>query len=161
MEKQTNRSTPVLPVYIALGLLVVFIIIFTIELAGSSGGESDVLVVETMTAETYMDIVTPLLAKGDADRGAELIVKYGCHSCHVAGAVNKLGPPFEGLVRRARIRRPPLQPAAYIYESIIHPTVFDTRGGYTGKMPLTFGNMPEQDLADIMAYLITKIGESS
>lgn len=158
MEKQTNRSTPVLPVYIALAVLIVFVIIFTIELAGTSGGESDVPVVETMTADTYLDIVNPLLAKGDVERGAELIVKYGCHSCHVAGAVNKLAPPFEGLVSRAAIRRPPLQPAAYIYESIIHPTVFEARGGYTGKMPVTFGTMPEQDLADILAYLMTQTG---
>lgn len=160
MEKPTNRSTPVLPVYIALAVLVVFVIIFAIELAGTSGGESDVPVVETLTADTYMDIVNPLLEQGDAEHGAELTIKYGCHSCHVAGVENKLAPPFEGLVTRARIRRPPLQPAAYIYESIIHPTVFEARGGYTGKMPVTFGSMPEQDLADIMAYLMTQTGES-
>ena len=48
--------------------------------------------------------VTPAVA-GDAERGRLLLRQYGCGACHripgVAAAVGEIGPPLQGVARRA------------------------------------------------------------
>jgi cytochrome c2 len=156
MTKSPNRSTPVLPVYIALGLLVIisigFIALFIFASTIPEGGAE---VVSEVTADSYMDVVGPILENADASRGEELITRNGCHACHVAGAANNLAPDFSGVAARAAERRQPMQAEAYLYESIVHPEAF-TVEGYSAQMPRTYGTiLSNQDLGDIIAYLMT------
>ncbi|MBA2350416.1 MAG: c-type cytochrome [Burkholderiales bacterium] len=49
--------------------------------------------------------VTPLAdARGDAERGKQLLWQYGCGACHsipeVKGAFGNVGPPLEGMAER-------------------------------------------------------------
>ncbi len=102
-----------------------------------------------------MNVVTPLLANADADRGAELITRSGCHGCHVVGAANNLAPAFSGVAARAVERRAPMQPEAYLYESIVHPRALIIEG-YSEEMPRTYGTiLSDQDLGDMIVYLLT------
>jgi cytochrome c2 len=156
MSKSSNRSTPVLPVYIALGILLIvsllFLVLIVIAVATPEGGAE---VVSEVTADSYMAVVTPLLENADPARGEELITRNGCHACHVFGAANNLAPAFEGIAARAVERRAPMQPEAYLYESIVHPEAF-TVEGYSAQMPRTYGTiLSDQDLGDIIAYLMT------
>lgn len=150
-----KRKASAWPVYLALGLLGIFVVIFVIQFINLSGGESGAQVETTLTADSYMSVVTPLLANADVERGAELVETVGCTGCHVYGVANKLAPPFEGIAIRAAETRPPLTAAAYLYESIVHPTAYELEG-YIAQMPRTYGELADADLGDILAYLLTQ-----
>jgi mono/diheme cytochrome c family protein len=160
MAAKTPRKTSPLPAVIAMGVLIVLAIVFISELGAVSGGEDSLPVQSTLTADTYASEVAQLLAKGNAEAGEALITRYGCVACHAgAGAENKLAPAFEGIGTRAETRRPPLSAAAYIYESIVHPTAFEIEG-YSGNMPVIYDSLiPDADLGSIIAYLLTMTGE--
>jgi mono/diheme cytochrome c family protein len=161
MTMKTPRKTSPLPAVIAMGVLIVLAIVFVSELGTVSGGGDDALPAEsTLTADTYASEVAALLETGDAAVGEALVTRYGCVSCHTgAGAENKLAPAFEGVGMRAETRRPPLTAAAYIYESIVHPTAFELEG-FSGSMPVIYDSLiPDEDLGSIIAYLLTLTGE--
>ena len=113
----------------------------------------------TADAETTEDLearASALVAQGDAVRGATLIEAYQCAACHVTGAENNIAPPFAGLVERAGERNPSLSAAAYVYESIINPSAYIVEG-YQNSMAQNFKDrVTEQDMADLMAYLLTR-----
>lgn len=161
MAIKTPRKTSPLPAVIAMGVLIVLAIVFISELGAVSGSGDNVVPAEsTLTAETYAPEVSALLETGDAAAGEALVTRYGCVSCHAgAGAENKLAPTFEGVGTRAETRRPPLSAAAYIYESIVHPTAFELEG-FSGNMPVIYdGLIPDEELGSIIAYLLTLTGE--
>ncbi len=159
MEDQTKASsvTPVnrWPLYVALGLLVIFAAIFVIVFVSLSNNAGTQEAAGELTAETYMDIVTPLLANANPENAEVLLVQYDCAACHRQGVANNLAPSFVGMAERAAEARPPLTAAAYIYEAIVHP-LEHTLGGYTGIMPQYYGSrLSDQELGDIIAYLLT------
>jgi mono/diheme cytochrome c family protein len=161
MTVNKPRKTSPLPAVIAMGVLIVLAIVFISELGAVSGGGDASLPAETtLTADTYAPEVAALLETGDAAAGEALITRYGCVSCHAgAGAENRLAPAFDGVGTRAETRRPPLSGAAYIYESIVHPTAFEIEG-YSGNMPVIYDSLiPDEDLGSIIAYLLTLTGE--
>jgi len=151
------RKTSPWPAVIAIGVLLMFAALFIGELAQVSGGDSDLPPAErTVTGDSYVETVSALLIEADAAKGEALVKRYGCISCHQgAGAQNKLAPEWAGVATRAATRRPPLTAAAYLYESIVYARAYDV-DGYTAQMPLIYGNIiPEVDLGDILAYLLT------
>lgn len=161
MSNGTTRKTSVWPVVVAGLFLVGFAALFVSELLQLSGGESGLPPAdETLTEETYQDIVEALLVNADAERGETLVQRYGCVACHAgAGADNRLAPHWTGLADRAADRHPPLSAEAYLYESIVYPRAVDIEG-YTGNMPLIYGSqIPPDDLGSIIAYLLTFRGQ--
>lgn len=160
MAAKMPRKTSPLPAVIAMGVLIVLAVVFISELGAVSGGSDAPPVESTLTADTYASEVAALLEAGDAAAGEALITRYGCVACHVgAGAENKLAPAFEGIGTRAETRRPPLSAAAYIYESIVHPTAFEIEG-YSGNMPVIYDSLiPDEDLGSIIVYLLTLTGQ--
>ncbi|MEQ8677489.1 MAG: cytochrome c [Aggregatilineales bacterium] len=153
MTDETTRRTSVLPVFIALAILAVFLVVFALEffdLSKSSGGVEE----DQLTVETYMDIVAPLLENADATRGETLLTTYGCSACHAGNGAGRLAPSHTELASVVAIRRPPLTAAAYVYESIIYPGAFIVEG-YPNNMPRIYEDqIPEDELGDIIAYLI-------
>lgn len=153
-EAQTRRPSMV-PVIIVSIILVAFVIFFVVEfliLSESSSGVAE----DELTADTYMDIVTPLLASADPARGEELILQYGCTACHGGENAGRLAPDWSSLREVAADRRSPLTAAAYVYESIIHPGAY-TVEGYVNNMPRLYDEqISEADLGDIIAYLISE-----
>ena len=153
-EPQKAKAASWWPVYLAFGLLVVFIVIFAVEFISTSS-ESAGEAAGELTADTYMDVVEPLLANADPVRGGEILAQYDCAACHIAGAASNLAPAFEGLAARAEEARPPLTAAAYIYEAIIYPQAH-IAGDYSGVMPLNYAaRLSDEDLGDMIAYLLT------
>ncbi len=152
MREQSPRRTSAWPVYIALGLLGVFGIIFLIEFVNLSRGDGGA---DTLTADTYLDIVTSLLADANPANGPILVQQHGCAACHGGNNAGRLAPGYEGLAERAGERRPPLTSAAYIYESIIYPGAY-TVEGYQNNMPRLYeSQIPHDELGDIIAYLLS------
>jgi mono/diheme cytochrome c family protein len=154
---QATRKTSPWPAVIAVVVLLALAALFAGEMLQISTAESDAPPVEkTLTADSYSDIVATLLVDADVTQGEAMTKRYGCVACHAgAGAENKLAPLWPGVATRAATRRPPLSAAAYLYESIVHPGALEV-DGYSGNMPIIYGQqIPERDLGDIIAYLLT------
>ena len=115
---------------------------------------------------------TAELPAGDAAHGADLFIQKAkaasgnnlpCTACHslTAGEI-KVGPSLAGIDTRAATREPGKTAEQYIRESIQAPNAFivpdDPKFAPNGKsaMPEGLGNnMSAQDLADVIAYLLT------
>ncbi len=139
------------PLYVAGALLLVVTLVCIAVFAAATFNEDT----DTNTQQHYTEQVTALLANADPARGELLITEALCAACHIAGAEVKIAPPFEGVGSRAETRRPPLNAAEYLYESIIHPTAFVVED-YTGSMPQNFAErLTDEQIGDIIAYLLT------
>lgn len=116
--------------------------------------------------------LTVALPTGDAAHGQELFLqnaragnnsKLPCKACHSLNPGESLvGPSLAGIASRAATREPGKSAEQYIRESIQQPNAFivpdDPKYQANGKsaMPEGLGNgMTDQDLADIIAYLLT------
>ena len=97
------------------------------------------------------------LPTGDAAHGEQIfMVAQPCHTCHIDVPV---GPAFPGeppLATLAATRRPGYSAETYLYESIMNPSAYVAPGFQDGVMPQNFGELlTQQDLADLVAYLMT------
>ncbi len=155
-EQPPTRSTPVWPVFLVIVLLLLFFAVFLVEFINlSSVDTSGQIIAEDETKAAYSTEVTRLLADADLSQGEALLSKHGCVSCHLGTATdNGLAPNFAGIAERAELQRPPLTAAAYIYESIVYPTVYEVEG-YSAQMPITYGDIPDDELGHMMAYLLS------
>jgi cytochrome c551/c552 len=83
---------------------------------------------------------TPGKSGGSAHRGARLIVRYGCSSCHTlaaAGATGTVGPNLgTDVVPNAKKAHQSLK--QYISESISKPNAYITPGFKANVMPQNF-----------------------
>ena len=90
---------------------------------------------------------------GDAGRGRELIVRYGCGSCHsiphVAGAAGSVGPPLAGIATRSYLGGALANTPRNMALWIRHPREYDPRTA----MPDV--GLSETEARDITAYLYT------
>lgn len=150
-ERQAARW----PVLVALALLVLITVIFIVEFVLTTEAEIAVPTPVALAADTYQDTVAALLADANPANGALWVEKYNCIACHRAGAENNIAPPFAGVAERAPTRRQPLTAPAYLYESITQPAAFVVEG-FTPAMPQNYPDLlAEQELGDIIAYLLT------
>ncbi|MFQ3672287.1 MAG: cytochrome c [Aggregatilineales bacterium] len=153
MEPKTAKSK--LPLLVTGALLAVISIGFVYEFVLTSTTTPEGAA-EVLTSNTYMDIVAPLLAAADVERGAALVnSQFECHVCHVQSA-GQVAPGFDGIGARAATARPPLTAEAYLYESIMYPSVHVV-GGYSASMPANYPTRLEpQQVGDMIAYLLTR-----
>ena len=105
------------------------------------------------------------LPEGDPERGAKLALARVCITCHV----NSEGPPRLGadgdlpaILERAalRIEDPAYTGAAttsdeYLLESITDPRIYEVEGDWPESMDDNYYDLPEQDLADLIAWMLT------
>ncbi|HUN06880.1 MAG TPA: cytochrome c [Aggregatilineales bacterium] len=100
-------------------------------------------------------------ASSDATRG-EVLFRKGmneappCITCHaLSEGVYSLGPVLAGVRERAGNRVEGLSEADYLRQSIVEPTAFIV-GGYRPIMfPAYAEHLSEQDLRDVIAFLLT------
>lgn len=89
----------------------------------------------------------------DARRGKAAIHQYACHTCHVipgiAATPAPVGPPLEGMARRAFIGGVLPNTAANMQRWLLNPQEVDPRTA----MPAL--GLTQRDAADIAAYLAT------
>lgn len=137
-----------LPILIAVGFLVVFGVIFVVELIGLSGDDGG-LVDEDVTADAYAAELDALLVEADPAQGPAVLTEHGCNACHGNG----LAPDYETVRAMAAERRSPMSARAYIYESILYPGAYLV-DNYPNNMPRVYGDsVPAEDLAHMVVYL--------
>lgn len=121
--------------------------------------------VVTPTVAAFQPVGTDLnvqLPPGDAARGQALFNSEqpladgrpaGCQGCHTGGST--IAPDIQGIATRAATRESGLSAEQYLHQSIVQPDAFVVPG-FNPVMPKDFGQrMSAQDLADIIAYLMT------
>jgi mono/diheme cytochrome c family protein len=137
------------------------------------GWEADAGAAQVIEFDAAGSDTTVELPAGDAARGEQLFAQQvkqasgtnaSCTACHslVPGEV-KTGPSLAGVATRAETRVAGETAEQYIRQSIQQPNAFlvpdnPAYVGANGKslMPEGLGNlMSKQDLADLMAYLLT------
>ncbi len=107
------------------------------------------------------DTLAELLPNADVAHGGELAVQKGCTACHSLDKDMKvIGPSFYAVGQIAAERVAGEGAALYLYNSIIHPNQTVVETFLPGLMPQTYGEqLSEQELADLIAYLLTLQGE--
>jgi cytochrome c len=153
--KHIRKRIP-LPLVITLVLFTVVTLFFLLEFVAATANPRPDGEPETLTADTFMDILTPLMANADATRGEVLVNEtFECHVCHVQNG-GQIAPLFTGIAERAVTERPPLTAEAYLYEAIMFPTAHVVEG-FSAAMPANYPSRvtPEQT-ADMIAYLLTQ-----
>lgn len=105
--------------------------------------------------------------EGDAVRGEELFLSYGCTGCHgnlEDEASAAVGPWLGNIAEVGATRVEGLSAEEYVYESILHPSEFIVPECPTGpcagppsampdNFPLRMSENP-QDLQDVMTYIL-------
>lgn len=96
------------------------------------------------------------LPAGDATRGEQIFLAQPCHTCHADLSVGPALPGDPPLAVRAETRRPGYSADLYLYESIKVPNAYVVSGFQKDIMPADISEtLSEQDLADLVAYLMT------
>ncbi|MCH7594524.1 MAG: cytochrome c [Chloroflexi bacterium] len=98
----------------------------------------------------------PASPAGDAGNGEALFGANGCSGCHSTGSNRVVGPGLSGIGTTGESRVAGLSADQYLNDSIVSPDDFIVEGFPQGLMPGTFGEtLSEQDVADLVAYLIS------
>ena len=119
---------------------------------------------KVVTPEAYQDFLIDRV-DGEAPKlppeelGKELYTKKGCVACHSLDGSAIIGPSFKGLFA-AKERKfadgstAPLD-ENYIRESILNPNAKIVEGYPAGQMPAFEGQLSEEELSGLIAYLKT------
>lgn len=101
--------------------------------------------------------IVAALAHADPEHGQQLTLSNACIGCHnVNPAVQMTGPTWHNIANTAATRVPGESAGLYLYHSIIRPNQYVVPGYQPGIMIQTYQDMlSDQDLADIIAYLLT------
>jgi mono/diheme cytochrome c family protein len=97
------------------------------------------------------------LAKGNPANGKKLFGANGCGGCHTykpAGSNGQTGPDLDKLPQYAKqANQGPLD--QFVETSITNPSAY-VQSGYQDVMPKSYGNLPQNQLADLVAFLTQK-----
>jgi cytochrome c2 len=127
-------------------------------------GLAIVLMVAACSKEDPLEASEDILAIGDPQRGKELFDTGGasqipCSTCHTLDGTDLVGPSFQGLAARAGTRVEGLSADSYIRQSIVFPSAYLV-AGYANSMNVTYNQLlSEQEINDIVAYLLTVTAE--
>lgn len=155
MKTSLNWRNLGMPIYIVIGLIVVFAGFVVYETLTYDPRVVAEATSEPISADEYDTIVAGLLDGSDPARGAQLIEQYGCVACHRAGAENNIAPSYVGIAERAATRRPPMSAQSYIYQSIVYPSAYVVEGYNNIMIPNFRERLSDRELGDIIAYLLT------
>jgi hypothetical protein len=109
--------------------------------------------------------ITMTLPEGDPERGYTLAQRWQCVICHVrSDGSPRLGADgaLPAIMERAEMRiadsaysGSATTPEEYLIESIIDPRLYEVEGEWEISMNDAYYALPEQDLADIIAWVLT------
>jgi cytochrome c2 len=100
------------------------------------------------------------LPPGDADNGAALFTESiggapACSTCHTLDEIKLVGPGLQGYAERAIIRVEGVSAEDYTYASIVRPAAHVVEGFVNTMYPQYEQHLTSQQIADLIAYLLT------
>jgi mono/diheme cytochrome c family protein len=96
-----------------------------------------------------------------ATTGKQIFVGAGCGSCHRladAGTNGNIGPPLDDLASEAGDREPGTSAEDYVRQSLLDPDAFTVEGFQAGVMPGYEGRLDEEQLRELVSYLVETSG---
>jgi mono/diheme cytochrome c family protein len=96
-----------------------------------------------------------------AKTGDQIFVGAGCGGCHRladAGTSGNIGPPLDDLSSVAGDREPGVSAEEYVRESLLDPDAFTVEGFQAGVMPSYDGRLDEEQLRELVNYLLEASG---
>lgn len=144
-------------------LLVVSALVFVIALTACSDSEASDSENSVTPVPTLVTIDTPDPSDlpdsshtGDADpavaSGEAIFAANACVACHSTGENAIVGPGLAGIGERAATQVAGQTADEYLNEAIRDPGAFIV-DGFANAMPANFGNLPEGDISDLIAFL--------
>ena len=130
---------------------VILLLIMCAVLAGCGGDSDGGTTVQGMPAD---------LTTGNEEQGEALFTEAiggqaACSSCHTTDESRRVGPGMAGIATRAETTVEGQNAREYLYASIVDPGAH-LADGYANLMPSSFGRaLNEQQLLDLVAYLMT------
>jgi cytochrome c oxidase subunit 2 len=119
------------------------------------------LVVYREATSAEVSAPSAIIAADPVSQGKTLFQSKGCIGCHHVSdkglrSQTSIGPDLSGLARNGATRRPNLDAAAYIRESIRQPAVFQAPG-FGGSDMLSMPILPVTDpeLETLVAFLLS------
>lgn len=126
-------------------------------LASACGGQGVVEPTAQAVEGTLPQTTTAPLAKGNPASGKKLFASLGCAGCHTykpANSNGQTGPDLDKLPQYAKqANQGPLD--QFIETSIVNPSSY-VQSGYQDVMPKSYGNLPQNQLSDLVAFLTQK-----
>ncbi len=100
------------------------------------------------------------LPQGDATRGAQLFTQLvngapACSTCHTINGDPLVGPSLQGFAARAPARIANTSAADYAHASIVQPAAYLVSGFGNSMYEQYAQRLSSQDIADLIAYLLT------
>ncbi len=106
------------------------------------------------------DEIFSLLPMADPANGKNLAATNGCIGCHATDpSVQMTGPTWHNIGDTAVARVAGESPAYYLYTSIVAPRSYNVPNYPNNVMPETYAGLPPEDLADLVAYLLSLNGQ--
>ena len=110
------------------------------------------------TTDSPPDVAS--LPQGNAEQGATLFTESiggapSCSSCHAITDATLVGPGLAGFSQRAGTQVEGLSAEAYTFDSILHPASHIVDGFVNLMYPQYESKLTAQNLADLIAYLLT------
>ena len=128
-----------------------------LPLLGAGCGSQGVVKPTAHAVEGTLPQQTTTLPKGNAAAGKQLFASNGCGGCHTyqpAGSNGKVGPDLDKLPQYAKQgNQGPLD--QFVETSIVNPGSY-VQSGYQNVMPGSYGNLPQKQLSDLVAFLTQK-----
>jgi mono/diheme cytochrome c family protein len=135
----------------------VLALLFVIPVVAAGCGGEGVVEPTAKAVEGTLPQQTSTLPKGNPTAGKTLFAKNGCGGCHTykpAGSNAKVGPDLDKLPDYAKkANTGPLD--QFVETSIVNPSSY-VESGYQDVMPKSYGNLPQQQLSDLVAFLTQK-----
>jgi hypothetical protein len=100
---------------------------------------------------------------GNIANGRRLFASLACNSCHAIPGISTANtcPPLGNVGNLAATRKPGYTPGQYIAESIINTNAYVVQGFQPNVMPQTFATLPQNQINDLVAFLLAqKAGQS-
>jgi len=146
-------------------LLSIFLVVILAACGGddgdNNGDENDMTTPTIAPTEPETSMETPeggseSTSTGDAEQGQQVFADLSCANCHAVDSDEVIvGPSLMNIANVAGNRVEGMSAEDYLHQSVVAPDEHVVEGFEVGSMPSFEGQLDEQQLIDLVGYLMT------